>query len=151
MTTILVDSEVGFMAADRMVTDNECGVAIPCETKIYRVGGYLAAFSGMEGSAEYFMDWLKTGDWDDPPEPIYDIHPEDEFGAILLGEDGIWVADKFCRPTPINYRYYASGSGGQFAWAVLEAGCGVETAMEVAIKMDPNSGVGDEVVYFVDE
>ena len=49
------------------------------------------------------------------------------------------------RLTPIHHRWYAAGSGGVYAWAVLEAGCGIDKAMQTAIKMDPNSGFGYQI------
>lgn len=151
MTTIVVDQKMGYMAADRMITSNDGDVAIACETKIEQVeiGGdlYLVGISGMEGSGEYFMEWFRDGDWDLPPEPIYDVYQEDAFTAVVLGPDGIFIADYFCLLTPIHHRWYASGSGGVFAWAVLEAGCGIKKAMETALRMDPNSGFGYDVVY----
>ena len=58
-----------------------------------------------------------------------------------------WVADKFMRPYEIHSRWYATGTGGPFAWAVLMAGCGIEKAMETALKMDPNSGFGFDLEY----
>lgn len=150
MTTIVADRELGLMAADRMITANDGEVAIACETKIEFIQGYLVGCAGLEGPAIYFMEWLENGDWEEPPEPIYDIAPDDDFSALLLGPDGLWVADKFCRLSKIDHRRYAAGSGGVFAWAVLEAGCGIEKAMETAIKLDPHSGFGYEIAYIED-
>jgi hypothetical protein len=149
MTTIVVDQEMGFMAADRMITSNDGEYAIPCETKIFevKIGGdlYLVGLAGLEGSGEYFLNWFRTGEWDEPPEPIYDIYQEDDFTAVVLGPAGIEIADKFCLLTPIQHRWYGAGTGGPIAWAILEAGCGIQKAMETAIRLDPNSGFGYEV------
>lgn len=149
MTTIVADAAMGLMAADLMVTANDGDIAIACETKIERVniGGdhYLVGLAGLEGPGLYFMEWFKDGSWDEPPEPIYDIYPEDEFSCLILGPEGILVADKFCRLSPIHHRWYAVGSGGTHAWAILEAGVGIDKAMATAIKMDPNSGFGYQV------
>lgn len=149
MTTIVVDSAMGFMAADLMVTTNDGEIAIACETKIEEVniGGdiYLVGLAGLEGPGLYFLEWFAEGDWDEPPEPIYDIDPEDDFTVLVLGPQGIQVADKFCRLSPVHHRWYATGSGGAHAWAVLEAGCGIDKAMRTAIKMDPNSGFGYQI------
>lgn len=151
MTTIVADQEMGYMAADRQVTTNDGEVMIPCDTKIERleIGGdqYLVGLAGLEGPGLYFLEWLEYGDWDEPCEPIYDLAPEDDFSVILLGPRGIEVADKFCRLSPIHHRWYAVGSGGVPAWAVLEAGCGIDKAMETAIKMDPSTGFGYQIRY----
>lgn len=151
MTTIVVDAKVGYMAADRKVTTNDCDVAIPCNTKIEAiyVGGdrYLVGAAGMEGPAEHFLEWFREGEWDDPPEPWDSLEEDDSFSIVLLGPNGISVVDKFMRMIPIDYRYYGAGSGGPFAWAILEAGCGIDKAMSTALRMDPNSGFGYQVRY----
>ncbi len=151
MTTIVVDQEMGYMAADRMITSNDGEFAIACDTKIesLEIGGdqYLVGLAGLESSGEYFMNWLRNEPWDEPPEPIYDIYPEDFFTAVVLGPQGIQVADHFCLLTPIHHRWYAAGSGGPIAWAILEAGCGITKAMETAIRLDPSSGFGFDVHF----
>jgi ATP-dependent protease HslVU (ClpYQ) peptidase subunit len=149
MTTLVVDKEMGLMAADRMVTTNDGDIAISCETKIERVdiGGdhYLVGMAGMEGPAEHFLEWFREGDWDELPSAWEGLEDHEAFSVVVLGPGGIQVADKFMRLTPIHHRWYAIGSGGPFAWAVLEAGCGIDKAMQTALKMDPNSGFGYQV------
>lgn len=149
MTTIVVDKAMGLMAGDRMVTTNDGEVAIACDTKIEEVeiGGdlYLVGFAGMEGPAEHFMEWFREGDWDEPPEAWEQLADDEAFTAVVLGPEGIHIADKFMRLTPIHHRWYAIGSGGPYAWAILEAGCGIDKAMETALRMDPNSGFGYQV------
>jgi hypothetical protein len=151
MTTIVADRKMGYMAADFQVTTNDGEFKIPCDTKIERlkIGGdqYLVGLAGLEGPGMYFLEWLEHGEWDEPPEPIYDICPEDEFTALLLGPDGLFVADKFCRLVPVHNRWYGCGTGSTIAWAVLEAGCGIVRAMETATRLDPLSGFGFEVKY----
>lgn len=148
MTTIVVDRDMGYMAADLMVTANDGDVAMRCDTKIeeVRIGGdlYLVGSAGLEGPGEVFLEWFRDGEWDEPPDPIV-IDEEEDFSVLMLGPKGIHVVDRFFRMTPIHNRWYAIGSGGVYAWAVLEAGCGIDKAMETAIKMDPNSGFGYQV------
>lgn len=151
MTTLVVDAAMGYMAADLMVTANDGDVVISCETKIeeVKIGGdiYLVGFAGMEGPAEHFMEWFRDGDWDEPPDAWESLEDDDAFTAIVLGPEGIEIADRFMRLTPIHHRWYAAGSGGVYAWAVLEAGVGIDKAMATALKMDPNSGFGYQVRY----
>lgn len=155
MTTLVVDAELGFMAGDLMVTANDGDVTISCDTKIEKVeiGGdeYLVGLAGHEGPAEVFMEWFREGEWDEPPEPMLGLDEEDGFTALILGPYGIEVSDKFMRLTPIHHRWYAAGSGGVYAWAILEAGCGIDKAMETAIRMDPNSGFGYQVRHRIRE
>ena len=130
MTTIVVDRDMGYMAADLMATANDGEVAMSCDTKIesINIGGdhYLVGAAGMEGPAEHLDESYG-------------------FSIVVLGPEGIQVVDQFMRPIPIHSRWYAAGSGGTIAWAVLEAGCGIDKAMQTAIKMDPNSGFGYQV------
>lgn len=149
MTTIVVDQEMGYMAADRMITSNDGEYAIPCKTKIFSVeiGGdqYLVGLAGLESPGQIFLDWFEYGDWDEPPEPMTGLDPDDDFSAIILGPEGVDVADKFMRLTPIDHRWYALGTGGPIAWAILEAGCGIQKAMETAVRLDPSSGFGFQI------
>lgn len=147
MTTIVVDGEMGYMAADRQASSNDGEVACLCP-KIRRCDAGLIACSGNEGPATIFEEWFEYGDWDSPLEPMETIDEDYDFTAVmLLPNCEIWLADKFMRPYEIHSRWYAAGSGGPFAWAVLEAGCGIEKAMSTAIKMDPNSGFGFDLEY----
>ena len=150
MTTIVVDQVMGYMAADRMVTSNDGEYAIACDTKILpvEIGGdqYLVGLAGLEGPGLIFLDWFTNGDWDEPPEPIVGLEEEDVFSVIILGPNGIEIADKFRRLEPIQNRWYAAGTGGPIAWAILEAGIGIHKAMETAIRLDPSSGFGYQII-----
>lgn len=149
MTTIVVDRDMGYMAADRQVTTNDGDLAISCETKIeeIKIGGdlYLVGAAGMEGPAEHFLEWFREGDWDDPPSPWDSLDADDSFTILILGPKGIQVVDKFMRPITIYHRWYAVGSGGPIAWHILEAGVGIDKAMETALRLDPNSGFGYQI------
>lgn len=155
MTTVVVDQVMGIMAADRQVTTNDGEIQIGCDTKIERIdiGGdqYLVGMAGMEGPAEHFLEWFREGDWDSPPTAWESLGDDEAFTVVILGPEGIQVADKFMRLTPIDHRWYAIGSGGPLAWAILEAGCGIDKAMTTAIRMDPNSGFGYQVRHLLDE
>ena len=139
------------MAADFMVTTNDGEMSIRCDTKIEEIdiGGdkYLVGLAGLEGPGFLFLEWFTNGDWDEPPEPIYDIAEEDSFSVLILGPEGLQVVDKFMRLTPVHHRWYGVGSGSAAAWAILEAGCGISKAMETAVRLDPNSGFGYEVKF----
>ena len=163
MTTIVVDREMGYMAADRRSTSNDCDVAIEC-SKIRKIelsdGIHLMACAGMESSAQIFENWYTHGDWNEQLQTMENTDPEDDFTAVILTPDyEIWIADKFLCPYQVyanvphgkrRKRWYCAGSGGSFAWAVLWAGCGIENAMETAMAMDPNSGYGYDIEYLAD-
>ncbi len=149
MTTIVVDQEMGYMAADRMITSNDGEYAIACKTKIFdiEIGGdqYLVGLAGLESSGQIFLDWFEEGDWDEPPDPLVGLDEDDAFSGIILGPQGVDIVDKFMRLTSVSHRWYALGTGGPIAWAILEAGCGIVKAMETAIRLDPSSGFGFHV------
>ena len=135
------------MAADRMATTNDGDVIVECP-KIKRMKNVgLVASSGHEGPATIVEEWVEWGDWNAPIDPV-EIDDQSDFTTVVLTEDyEILVIDKFCRPYHISHRWYGTGSGSVFAWAILEAGCGIEKAMNTAIKMDPNSGFGYDIEY----
>lgn len=151
MTTIAVDSKVGIMAADRRQVSNGTEVIMEMDSKIRQIelsdGVYLIACSGHEGPSEIFLSWYEYGDEYESPSPI-DLDTDDEdFEAVILTPKGdILVADRFMTPYKMGKRFYGSGTGGPYAWAILQAGCGMERAMETAVSMDPFSGNGIDYV-----
>ena len=154
MTTIVADQEMGYLAADRKAVSNdgEVNTLYPKIRQIEIDGEiHLVAYSGNEGPAQIFEEWYEFGDWDEPLDSMESLDEEEDFTAVILQPDGtLMLADKFMRPYLIHERWYAAGTGGVFAWAVLKAGCGIARAMETAIEMDPNSGLGYDVVYLSD-
>ena len=151
MTTIVVDSHVGFMAADRRQISN--GVEAVMEmNKIKQIdledGIHLVGCSGSEGPGEIFLDWYENGESDECLDPIDLDTDEEDYEAVILTPTGdILVCDRFMNPYKIEGRFYCSGSGAPFAWGVLQAGCGIEKAMGAAIALDANSGGGYDIVY----
>ena len=151
MTTIVADKAMGYMAADFQVTSNDGEYASKCASKIIEVdiGGdqYLVGLAGLEGPGLIFLDWFESGDWDEPLEPMIGLEDDDDFTAVVLGPKGLQIVDKFMRLLTWDDRWYGAGTGGPAAWAILEAGVGIEKAMRVAIRLDGNSGFGFEVKY----
>jgi len=153
MTTIVCDSKMGYMAADRCATSNDCEVA--CEYPKIRViekddGVHFLATSGYEGSGQIFEEWYEYEFKEDGEfsfsEPLEDMEENDKFTTVILKPNcEIWVADHFYRPYRVHSRWYCTGTGGPFAWAILRAGCGIEKAMSTAIEMDPHSGFGYDI------
>lgn len=157
MTTIIVDSKIGAMAADRRQVSNSDEIIMEGECKIKQIeledGVHLVACSGHEAPAAIFLEWYEDGDEFEPPDIFdFDYELEEGFEAVILTPDGtILVADRTMRPLPIPDRFYGSGSGGGYAWAVLKSGCaGIEIAVKTAISMDPFSGNGYDIVYLRD-
>ena len=143
------------MAADRRATSNdlEHRLTVPKKIESIEIGGdqYLVGIAGHEGPGSIFLDWFENGEWDEPLEPMLGIDREEEFEAAILGPEGLEIVDKFMRPYKIYDRWYAIGSGGAYALAVLEAGCGIEKAMETACRLDSGSGGGFDIAYLSGE
>lgn len=154
MTTIVADRTLGVMAADRQSTSNDCDVA--CVYQKIRVielrdGIHLLASSGNEAPATLFEDWYEHGEIDEPLPTMEHLGDDDTFTTVILNpRRELWITDKFMRPYLWHGRRYATGTGGAFAWAILEAGCDVHVAMQTAIRMDPHSGFGYEIATLVD-
>ena len=153
MTTILIDSKVGFIAADRRHTDNEYTTILSGAVKIKtaRIGGHThyMASSGHESTGAIMEDWYAHGEWDADP---MDIDEGFESTTLVLTHDGrILEIDRYLRPQEIPHRFAATGSGGLIARSVLEAGCGVLKAMRTAIKLDNGSGYPFDVFYLSGE
>ncbi len=151
MTTIVADQKMGYMAGDKMVTSNDGEMAMTCPTKIEEVtiGGdlYLVGISGHEGPGYLFLDWFESGDWDEPLDAM-DLEEEHDFSVLILSKhEGLQLVDRFMRPYPLHNRWYAIGTGGVVAWPILEAGCGIQKAMETACRLDPSSGFGFDVKF----
>ncbi len=151
MTTIVVDSHVGFMAADRRQVSNCVEAVMECG-KIKQIelenGIHLVGCSGHEGPAEIFLDWYEFGDSGECLDPVDLDLDEEDFEAVILTPVGdILVVDRFMNPYKIEGRFYCSGSGAPFAWGVLQAGCGIEKAMGAALALDAHSGGGYDIVY----
>jgi hypothetical protein len=151
MTTIVVDQVMGYMASDFCVTSNDGEFTHKMRSKIEEVdiGGdrYLLGASGLEGPGLIFLDWFKSGDWDEPLEPMLGLEEADDFTVVGLSKGGLFVVDKFMRMVPWDNRWYGTGSGAAAAWAILEAGVGVVRAMQTALRLDGSSGFGFEVKY----
>lgn len=151
MTTIVADKAMGYIAADFQVTSNDGEYASKCSSKIFEVDvegdQYLVALAGLEGPGLIFLDWVEHGDWDEPLEPLIGLEDEDDFTGVLLGKEGLFIVDKFMRLVLWDDRWYGAGSGGPIAWAILEAGVGIERAMRTALRLDGSSGFGFEVKY----
>ena len=156
MTTIIVDSRVGVMGADRRQVSNDSDIVMQGACKINKIelddGIHLVACSGHESPAAIFLEWYEWGDDDKPLDALELNEDEDEGfeGVVLTPQADILIADRFMVPYKIPDRFYGSGTGGPYAWSVLKAGCGIEKALKTAISLDPFSGEGYDIVSLHD-
>jgi hypothetical protein len=153
MTTIVVNRKEGYIAADRLATSNDCEVATrypKIRTVTLSDGVHLLASSGMESSAQIFEEWYES-ESSHMLIPLESMEDMDKFTTVILTpKNKVFVADHFYRPYRIYAPIYGTGTGAPFAWAVLEATGDIDLAMKTAIKMDPNSGFGYDIVRLSD-
>lgn len=135
MTVIAFDGRI--LAADRMIVD---GYAKQSGTKIHRVNGELFGYSGCMSTGMARMEWVRAGM--DPA--TYPKVPEDEFGRLLrIAADGqimLYTVNGF--PMRYESRFYAIGSGSDFALAAMFLGHSAERAVYVASELSSECGMG---------
>lgn len=137
MTTIAWDGLV--LAADKQVS---YGSARSMVTKIYRVTDGLVGFAGNGAHAMELLAWFNAGrDPDKFPSP----RDRDAGWADILQvrRDGtLWFYRSSPYPAQLHDRFFATGSGGDFATAAMFLGRTAQQAIEVASRFDVYTGMG---------
>ncbi len=137
MTVIAWDGKT--LAADKQSTAAGYAYAV---TKIHRVPSGIVAFSGNSTHAAALLNWFK-GDMDPkcyPTEATYD----DGAGSVLVTNAGeLFLYDsKIAFPEKIESKYFARGSGRDYALAALYLGKSAREAVQVACALDVYCGMG---------
>ena len=137
MTTIAWDGKT--LAADKQATNHDCGIGIT--TKVYRINGCLVAGAGSADVFHSMVRWFSMGaDVDAFP----DIQAETNDATLLVitPESRIMIYDRTPFSTIIENKFWAMGSGRDFALAALHLGCDARRAVEIACELDVYSGNG---------
>lgn len=136
MTIICWDGKI--LAADRQV--NISGFTYET-TKIYRVPSGIVGFSGNGAHAMALLDWFK-GDMSPATYPKESY--EDGAGSMLITNDGeLWVYDSnIAHHEVIKTKFFARGSGMDYALAAMYLGKSAIEAVEVACALNVNCGMG---------
>lgn len=156
MTTVAVDAKLKFMAADKQVTftsRSDNGPRALSRNKIKHIihrddeiGECLIACSGMSEVCEAFVEWFSLIDSEREKLKRKKCPTTNDFEAIVLLSDGsLWWYGKNWYPVELKERYFAIGSGSNYALGALHAGATVVEAVKIASKLDPNSGMGVQV------
>lgn len=166
MTTILgIQYEDGFViAAESQVTESERPFYHTDVKKITEVGDYVIAGAGISR----FCDIIQYG-WEPPEydgsdpyrfmvsqfipsmrskhkETGYRLKDGESFKFIVgLNRKLYYIADDYS-VLRTQHGIYAIGSGSELAMGAYEAGASIETALEIAIKHDINSGGDIQIV-----
>ncbi len=148
MTTIAYKD--GVMAADRRICVN--GKVIGATLKIHTVGDMVAGCSGERSEISPFLRWLESGASKES-EPTWGKGEDAGFSAIVVSrvspsgvdyywttKDGVLICDH------LEHAYVAIGSGSALAIGAMAHGATAEESVKAAMKHDPYTGGGVDVV-----
>lgn len=137
MTTIAWDGKT--LAADKRFTIGGCAAT---GTKIFHLEDLLVGFSGSAAQAMEMLAWLEAGE--DPEEFPASQRDADDAVAVLVVRKGGWI-DVYERtpfPMRIEDKFYAMGSGRDYALAAMHLGKTAREAVEVSCVFEVDCGNG---------
>lgn len=112
--------------------------------KIRRIGEAIVGAAGDSESCAKFLAWMDRCATKNEPPPK--LGKDAELEALILTPAGLFVCGRECVPEEIEDVFFAIGSGAAAALGALHMGATVETAVEVAAKVDPATGDGMDVL-----
>jgi ATP-dependent protease HslVU (ClpYQ) peptidase subunit len=145
MTTVAWDGRS--IAADRMYAIGNTPVRAPVP-KIRRLTYRgVPAVMGTSGVTEYglaLMDWLESGA---PAGKEPELGEGDDGCTVLVATAaGVWLFANSCTGVMIGTLPWATGSGADYALGAMAMGASAKKAVEVACKLDVNSGCGTDML-----
>jgi ATP-dependent protease HslVU (ClpYQ) peptidase subunit len=129
------------MAADRRVSDSGAGTRYKT-TKIRRIGGVIVGAGGANPDVFKFFKWLESGMQDEPPK----MSKDEGFAAMVVSPAGLFITDKDCVFEEVADSFYAIGTGAQAALGAMHMKATPRQAVEIAAKVDNNTGDGVDVL-----
>lgn len=145
MTTIAANRKM--MAADRKVTDEN---GLRTARKIVRVGDAIVGCAGTCSLTIAFLAYLEvmaTCDHDEVAEKPR-VGKDDSLSALILTPLGLFVCDESFEIEEILDDFYAVGTGAKAALAAMHLGCSPIEAVEIACRVDPDTGGPIDVMGF---
>ena len=143
MSTIIVTATE--MACDGMGTTSWDRVETLSSKKIIQVGNVLYGFTGSSGLKQAIIDWHSKGAA--IPGDCPNLKDDDaSWTLIVVTREGAAVytsAVPYRRPIDIPY---GIGSGGDYALAAVLAGADARRAIEIASRLNTNTGGEIQVV-----
>jgi ATP-dependent protease HslVU (ClpYQ) peptidase subunit len=136
MTTIFADLKSGVMVCDSKCTYSEIWFE---KTKVFKIGDELIGFSGYTAESEKWLAWYAAGQ-NGPSPKITNSN------ALILSATNLLMLDGSGGHTAIECGYMGVGTGGPCATAAYMAGASPEKAVQIACRIDANSG-GAVVVH----
>lgn len=143
MTVIAWDGYT--LAADKM---GDMGGASITLTKIYEVNGHLVGFSGSPVRGQALLKWFRDGA-EDEKFPTFE-KDDDSFTrfVVINPHKEIWVYEQSPSPFKVEDKFYACGSGRDFALAALQMGMSAEKSVELTNHLCNTCGRGIDVLEF---
>lgn len=136
MTTVAWDGRM--MAADKQLTLG--GTPMPI-TKIFRIGNEVIGCCGSVQEAMLFIEWYR-GNQDPKEKPKL----EEGFSAMVIKDGRCLRFEHLLMPYEIDMPCWACGSGADYALGAMCAGKDAREAVEIACRLDVNSGMGIDVI-----
>ena len=138
MTTIAANREM--MAADSLTTIDDTRFQIS-KRKLHRLHQglgnpeHLVAASGQTRHIQRFIEWYSRF------RPV-DERPDldEDFAALALTPEGLYYYDGGAYPFKVEGKYWAIGSGAEFALGAMAAGANPEQAVHAALRFDVGTG-----------
>ena len=128
------------MAADTQM--NDYGM-ISYTDKIFRIRDMLVGVAGEISSCLKAIRYMEEG------EESKIIELDGDISLLILKERQIYTCDKTLELIPIHLPFYAIGSGKEAAMGALYAGASLEEALEIACKIDPDTGGKVELMSLI--
>lgn len=143
MTTIAWDGTT--LAVDRQCVNN--GWPNPA-TKLFRLqDGSAVAGAGELSFIMQMVDWLESGAV--PANfPAAQRDKDDWQPVIVVRDKTVFRYERTPFPLKQEGKFYAAGSGRDFALATMHLGHDAVKAVEVASALDVNTGMGVDTVRF---
>lgn len=134
MTTIIADASKGLIAADSRVTTYS-SLTQYSSTKLYRYGKSIFGEQGDVAAGLRFRRWILDGQpKKDRPKFAGD---DDDFTALELAPDGLWLWDNTLIRQSILDPVFATGSGAKIAlYCACVLGKSLEDSILEAAKID---------------
>lgn len=126
MTTIAAN--LYEMAADTRVTWDDDTTS--SSVKIYTIGSAILGATGDVDEIAKFIEWYTNGSVGKQPKRSKD------FRVIRLNSEGLHIIDSNSYWLKLDDKFFAVGSGGQFAIGAMEMGATPENAVRIAAKHD---------------
>lgn len=139
MTVIAWDGRT--LAADRQATNAECRREVK---KIYRLkSGELASFCGLEAGARELLSWYEDGA--DPAKYPPLQATQDWVRLIVVTRKGVFEYEQRPVKQPLKEKFFAWGSGRDFALGAMAAGATAKQAVLIASRYSVGCGMGVDV------